>query len=159
MKIEVLQRSHNRKDFDCGQVELNRFIQQFALQHHKTGTSKTYACLDNDNQVIGFYSLASMAISFEQVDSHLTHKLPRYPIPSIVIGRFAVSKHSQGAGIGKKLLAHALRQVSLAAQIVGISFVVVHAKNDQAAAFYLALGFIALSSDPLILVLPVNEIP
>lgn len=159
MIIEALQRHHDKKTFDCGQIDLNRFIKQFALQHHKTGTSKTYVAIDQSDVVIGFYCLSSASISFDQVDSHLTYKLPRYPIPCIVIGRFAVNQGSQGQGIGKMLLAHALNQIKAVSQIVGISFVVVHAKDDKAAAFYKALGFIALSSQPLTLILPVSTIP
>lgn len=159
MKIEILQKSHDKTTFDCGQADLNRFIKQFALQHHKTGTSKTYVVLDRENAVIGFYCLSSQSIAFEYVDSHLTKKLPRYPISSIVIGRFAVAKNTQGQGIGKKLLAHALRQISITSQLIGITFVVVHAKDEKAADFYKSLGFKSSNDYPLTLILPVNDIP
>lgn len=159
MKIEILQANHNKKSFDCGQDDLNKFLKQYASQHQKSGTSKIYVALDPDEIVIGFYSLSSTSISFELVDDTLTKRLPRYPLPSIVIGRFAVDLKTQGQGVGQYLLAHALKQVSKVAEIIGINFVIVHAKDEKVASFYQRFGFISLSSHPLTLIYPVNQIP
>ena len=57
------------------------------------------------------------------------------------------------------LLAHALKQVSKVAQIIGVNFVVIHAKDQKAMEFYQRFGFISLTSNPLTLIYPVNEIP
>ena len=48
MKIEVLQAHHQKKSFNCGQDDLNKFIKQYASQHQKSGTSKTYVAIDDD---------------------------------------------------------------------------------------------------------------
>lgn len=159
MKIEILQAHHQRKKFNCGQDDLNKFIKQYASQHQKSGTSKTYVTVDHEAQVNGFYCLSSASIGFDLADTVLTKRLPRYPLPCVVIGRFAVDQTVQGQGIGKLLLAHALRQVSIVAQIIGVNFVVIHAKDQKAMMFYQRLGFIALTSNPLTLIFPVNEIP
>ena len=50
MKIEVLQAHHQKKSFNCGQDDLNKFIKQYASQHQKSGTSKTYVAIDDDAQ-------------------------------------------------------------------------------------------------------------
>ena len=47
MKIEVLQAHHQKKSFNCGQDDLNKFIKQYASQHQKSGTSKTYVAIDD----------------------------------------------------------------------------------------------------------------
>lgn len=159
MKIEILHSTHNKKDFDCGQDDLNRFLKQYASQHQKSGTSKTYVALDDVHKVLGFYCLSSTSISFELIDEALTKRLPRYPLPCVVIGRFAVDLKTQGQGIGKYLLAHALRQVAKVSQLIGVNFVVIHAKDQKAASFYKRFGFTELSSNPLTLVYPVNQIP
>ncbi|MEB3768391.1 GNAT family N-acetyltransferase [Acinetobacter sp. MD2] len=159
MKIEILQSSHDKKSFNCGQEDLNRFLKQYASQHQKSGTSKTYVALDHENKVLGFYCLSSTSISFELIDESFTKRLPRYPLPSVVIGRFAVDLTTQGQGIGKYLLAHALRQVARVSQLIGVNFVVIHAKDQKAASFYQRFGFTALSSNPLTLIYPVNQIP
>ena len=127
MKIEVLQAHHQKKSFNCGQDDLNKFIKQYASQHQKSGTSKTYVAIDDDTQQVrGFYCLSSTSIGFDGVDAVLTQRLPRYPLPCVVIGRFAVDQTAQGRGIGKVLLAHALKQVSKVAQIIGVNFIVIH---------------------------------
>ncbi len=160
MKIEVLQAHHQKKSFNCGQDDLNKFIKQYASQHQKSGTSKTYVAIDDDTQQVrGFYCLSSTSIGFDGVDAVLTQRLPRYPLPGVVIGRFAVDQTAQGRGIGKVLLAHALKQVSKVAQIIGVNFIVIHAKDQKAMEFYQRFGFISLTSNPLTLIYPVSEIP
>ena len=160
MKIEVLQAHHQKKSFNCGQDDLNKFIKQYASQHQKSGTSKTYVAIDDDTQQVrGFYYLSSTSIGFDRVDAVLIQQLPRYPLPCVVIGRFAVDQTAQGRGIGKVLLAHALKQVSKVAQIIGVNFVVIHAKDQKAMEFYQRFGFISLTSNPLTLIYPVSEIP
>ena len=160
MKIEVLQAHHQKKSFNCGQDDLNKFIKQYASQHQKSGTSKTYVDIDDDTQQVrGFYCLSSTSIGFDGVDAVLTQRLPRYPLPCVVIGRFAVDQTAQGRGIGKVLLAHALKQVSKVAQIIGVNFIVIHAKDQKAMEFYQRFGFISLTSNPLTLIYPVSEIP
>ena len=77
----------------------------------------------------------------------------------VVVERFAVDQAAQGQGVGKVLLAHALKQVSKVAQIIGVNFVVIHAKDQKAMKFYQRFGFISLTSNPLTLIYPVNEIP
>lgn len=159
MRIEVLQSYHQKKSFNCGQDDLNKFIKQYASQHQKSGTSKTYVAVDHEEQVSGFYCLSSTSIGFDLVDAVLTKRLPRYPLPCVVVGRFAVDETVQGQGIGKLLLAHALKQVSKVAQIIGVNFVVIHAKDQKAMEFYQRFGFISLTTNPLTLIFPVNEIP
>ena len=107
----------------------------------------------------GFYCLSSTSIGFDVVDTVLTKRLPRYPLPCVVVGRFSVDQTVQGRGIGKVLLAHALKQVSTVAQIIGVNFVVIHAKDKKAMEFYQRFGFISLTSNPLTLIYPVSEIP
>ncbi|MCG2609549.1 GNAT family N-acetyltransferase [Acinetobacter sp. SM34] len=159
MKIEVLQAHHQKKSFNCGQDDLNKFIKQYASQHQKSGTSKTYVAIDDDIQVKGFYCLSSISIGFDVVDTVLTKRLPRYPLPCVVVGRFAVDQTVQGRGMGKVLLAHALKQVLKVAQIIGVNFVVIHAKDQKAMEFYQRFGFISLTTNPLTLIYPVSEIP
>ena len=158
MKIEVLQVHHQKKSFNCGQDDLNKFIKQYASQHQKSGTSKAYVAIDDDAQVRGFYYLSSTSIGFDRVDTVLAKRLLRYPLPCVVVGRFAVDQATQGQGVGKVLLAHALKQVLKVTQIIGVNFVVIPAKDQKAMEFYQWFGFISLTSNPLTLIYPVNEI-
>ncbi|SFB61153.1 GNAT family N-acetyltransferase [Azotobacter beijerinckii] len=75
-----------------------------------------------------------------------------YLLPAIRLGRCAVAREYQG--LGRDMLAHALRRAVEAADIVGIAFVLVDAKHEHAARFYRQLGFVPLLERPLTLVLP-----
>ena len=101
MKIEVLQAHHQKISFNCGQDDLNKFIKQYASQHQKSGTSKTYVAIDDDLHVRGFYCLSSASIGFDVVNTVLTQRLPRYPLPCVVVGRFAVDQTVQGEELEK----------------------------------------------------------
>ena len=156
--IELLDKHHQRKSFNCGQEELNNFIELYALQQQKRQQNKTYVAYTQAQQVIGFYSLNVGAIAFEEMPVDIQKRLARYPVPTVYIGRFAVDVSYQGKGLGKELLAHALHRVCEIAAIVGVTVVAVDAKNAQAAQFYHNLGFKPLPNQPLKLFLPVTEL-
>ncbi len=62
---EPISRKHDRKAFDCGNAELNDFLQRYARQNHDPGGAKTFLAIDNtDNKaILGFYSLAPGALA------------------------------------------------------------------------------------------------
>lgn len=155
--IEPLTKRHNRKLFDCGQPDLNAFVRQFAMQQQRQGYNQGYAAM-SDGKLVGFYCLSAASLAFTDLPESQRRGLPRYPVPCVCIGRFAVAVEWQGQGLGRKLLAHALRRVLEASGIVGVSLVLVDAKNEVAAAFYASLGFMPLDDKPLTLFLPVSKI-
>lgn len=155
--IEPLVKHHNRKAFDCGQADLNAFVRQYAMQQQKQGYNQGYAALSG-GAFVGFYCLSAGSLSFTDLPERFRRGLPRYPVPCVCIGRFAVAADWQGRGLGRKLLAHALRRVLEAAGIVGVSLVLVDAKDEAAAGFYELLGFVRLDDKPLTLFLPVSQI-
>lgn len=70
----------------------------------------------------------------------------------------AVDKNYQGFGLGFDLLAHALRQIKKTAELIGVAFVVVDAKDENAKLFYQNYGFIELQNVPLKMAFPVSKI-
>jgi GNAT superfamily N-acetyltransferase len=64
----------------------------------------------------------------------------------------------QHQGLGKVLLFDALQRVAEAAEIVAVSTVIVHARNDAARRFYEHFGFDASPVDPFQLMLLVKDI-
>ena len=155
--IQPLTKTHNRKAFDCGQADLNTFVRQYAMQQQKQGYNQGYADL-LDGELIGFYCLNAASLAFTELPENIRRGLPRYPVPCVCIGRFAVAVQWQGKGLGRRLLAHALRRVLEASVIVGVSLVLVDAKNEAAALFYESLGFVRLDDQPMTLFLPVSKI-
>ncbi|OBX07975.1 hypothetical protein QV08_06250 [Gallibacterium salpingitidis] len=157
MKCEHLTNHHNRKDFHCGDENLNRFLQQFALQHSKRGIAKTHVLIDTEQPetVLGFYSLSTLHIE------HSAFPLKGYPrhllIPAILIGRLAVDCRFQGKGYSKLLLAHALHTILKLSLDTGIACVVIDAKTDELVAYYERLGF-KRTTIPYRLVLPLSTL-
>lgn len=75
------------------------------------------------------------------------------PIPMAVLGRLAVDRHRQRAGLGAALPRDAVLRTARAAAIMGIRGFLVHAISAEAKAFYERYGFAGLPSHPMTLVL------
>jgi len=149
-RIELLDRSHRRDDFDCGEESLNEFLRRYARQNDAKDISRTYVLLEEDNpDIVGYYTLCSGSVSFESMPDGKARKLPRYPIPTAHIARLAVDGARQGEKLGSLLLVDALKRILEIAGKMGICAVTVQALHDRAAAFYRAFGFQPLGDDPL----------
>lgn len=153
-----LSSDHKRPQFDCGNQVLNGYLQFYALQDMKRRVSRAYVSVSSENFIKGFYTLSASSFCFESIPESLRKKLPRYPLPAVLIGRLAVNKNFQKQGIGKHLLMDALYRIVLAEAEIGIYAAVVEAKDEQAQAFYERFGFIAFKEHPLKLFLPLSTI-
>ena len=104
-QIVPLDKSHQRKDFDCGEPSLNEFLQRYARQNEGTGISRTYVLLEEGSStIVGYYSLCTGSISFATLPDEHSRKIPKYPVPTAHIGRLAVDRTRQGQGLGPMLL-------------------------------------------------------
>ena len=83
---------------------------------------------------------------------------PHFPIPIALLARLAVDVTSQGQGVGATLLRDALSRVQAASAQVAVSAVVVHAIDEQVAAFYRRFGFRALAPTPRTLMVTIGEL-
>lgn len=123
----------------------------------RKGFGKTYVALADDGlSVAGFITLSAGQVQTAQSPLHL--KLPRYPAPTLRIGRLGVDRRQQGRAIGQQLMAFALQLALEFSQQVGLYAVVVDAKHAKAKAFYESLGFTASLDDALCLYLPVSTL-
>jgi GNAT superfamily N-acetyltransferase len=146
-RIEKLQRSHEIDAFDCGRETLNRFLARYALQNQQAGSSQSYIALEGE-EVIGYYTLVFGQVEYNDAPERLTKGLARHPVPIMLLARLAVARSRQGKGIGAGLLKDAILRTLHAADIAGIRAFAVHAKDDQARAFYERFGFSPFPSDP-----------
>jgi len=147
LRIEKLRRDHPVDAFDCGSEELNRFLIRFALPNQQANASQTYLALA-DQTVVGFYTLVVGQVTYEDAPERLTRGLARHPVPIMLLARLAVSLDWQGRGLGAGLMKDAMRRTLQAAEIAGIRAFVVHAKDNNARAFYEHFGFVASPADP-----------
>ena len=147
LRFEKLDRGHLVDAFDCGSEPLNRFLIRFALQNQQAGASRTYLVLADD-EIAGYYSLVVGQVENEGAHERLTKGLARYPVPIMLLARLAIALPWQGKGLGASLLKDAMLRTLQAADIAGIRALAVHAKDDQARAFYEHFDFISSPTDP-----------
>jgi GNAT superfamily N-acetyltransferase len=147
LRIEKLKRSHAVEDFDCGREPLNRFLIRYAYQNQQAEASTTYVALAGE-EVVGYYTLVVGEVAYEGAHERLVKGLARHPVPVMLLARLAMSTSWQGKGIGSGLLKDAMLRTVQVADIAGIRAFAVHAKDDEACAFYEHFGFTQLPSDP-----------
>ena len=159
VRVEPLGRSHARDQFDCGQPSLNDFIRALVSQYEKRNLGRTYvAVAGSEPKVLGYYTIASSALAFEALPPKIKKKLPRHPVPAVLIARLAVDRSAQGQRIGEQLLLDAFARCLELSERLGVHAVVVEAINEQARAFYEKYEFIPLLDRPLHLYQPIATI-
>jgi len=156
--VERLDSRHNRESFDCGKDLLNNFIRKLATQYRKKNLGQTYVAVGPDMRVIGYYTISTSHVDFEQVPDELRRRFPEIPIPVVLLGRLAVDNAFKGQGLGKTLLVKALRQAGELSEKIGIAAVEVHAVDEESRNFYLKYGFTELIDDRHHLYLPIKKI-
>jgi GNAT superfamily N-acetyltransferase len=155
--VEKIQAEHETESFDCGKPELNRFLQRFAFASHRAHTAQTYVVCRGLN-VVSYYSLTVGQISHSNAPARIAQGIAHYPIPLMILARLAVDKNEQGQGLGVALLKDALIRSAKAADITGIRALFVHAKDEQAIAFYEHFNFRPSPIDPQHLFLLMKDI-
>lgn len=147
LHIEKLRREHAIEDFDCGQEALNRFLVRYALQNQQAGASQTYVALAGA-EVAGYYTLVVGHVQYDGAPERLKKGLARHPVPIMLLARLAIATRWQGKGLGSGLLKDAMLRTLQAADIAGIRALAVHAKDDEAKAFYEHFDFLPSPGDP-----------
>lgn len=154
--IQPLTSAFDVSGFDCGEVSLNSFLQRHALSNDKAGLGRTFIAIEaGQTQIQGYFTLSTGSVRFDVIPDHLKKRLPKYPIPTVHIGRLAVDVRFQGKGLGETLLVEALRKAAAASSGVGVYAVDVIALHDRAKGFYLKYGFVEMLDQPLHLFLPI----
>jgi GNAT superfamily N-acetyltransferase len=137
-----LDKGHDRKQFACGQPELDDCFRRRASQDDKRNIARVFVATDDDLGVISFYSLSSFTLTIGDLPEEVGSKLPRYDaIPAALIGRLARDIRARSRGIGELLLADAVRRILGASRSVAVFAIVVEAKDAAASAFYQGFGF------------------
>jgi GNAT superfamily N-acetyltransferase len=144
-------KAQQRKDFDCGIEELNRYLQQKIGQDAKRNIAAPFVLLD-ENKIIGFYTLSASAVNVGDLPEELAKKLPKYPlIPVVLLGRLAIDKNYQRQGLGDFLLMDALKRSLRGSEQIATMAIVVDAINSSAENFYRQYGFEKLTENRLFL--------
>lgn len=128
------------KKFDCEVEALNEFLSRYVLKNDELGIGKTFVALNENNQIAGYFTLATAQVAYQEIPDDFRGKLPKYPIPALRIARLAVEKELKGKGIGKWLLAQAFIKAIHVADVMGLYFIIVDAK-ETSKSFYEHYGF------------------
>lgn len=141
---------------DCGDADLNLYLQRYARQNHESGGSKCFVAAPAGtlSRVLGFYTLSPASLDYARTPALIRKGLARYDVPVFRLGRLATDLAVQGRGLGGALLLRAAERCLLVAQEVGGVGVLIDAKNERAAAWYAGYGAVPLPDARLSLLLP-----
>jgi GNAT superfamily N-acetyltransferase len=148
---QPLSDQHQLADFESGEPSLDDWLKRRAARNQANGSSRTYVVCEGD-AVIGYYCLAAGAIGHAEAPPSLKRNRPD-PVPVLVLGRLAIHKEHHQKGIGTALLNDAIRRAMQAADIAGITALLVQAISEQARRFYLSRGFVESPIKPMTLCL------
>ena len=157
---EPLSEQHHLADFASGEPSLDDWLKRRALTNQSSGASRTfvvYAHTSKGSHVVGYYALATGAVTTEAAPGRFRRNMPN-PIPVVIPSRLAIDKRWQGKGIGRALFRDAARRIVNAADTLGIRGILVHAISEEAKAFYLALGFDPSPLEPMTLMVTLSDL-
>jgi GNAT superfamily N-acetyltransferase len=157
--FEPLGPRHDRAAFESGEAALDDYLLRQATQDIRRGTARVFVAVDPAQGVVaGYYSLSAVSFLRENPPERLAKRLPRYPVPAAILGRLAVDWRWQRRGVGALMIADAIKRLVRASQSLAIYALIVHAKNENARAFYQRMGFQAFPESPDRLFLPPEPI-
>jgi GNAT superfamily N-acetyltransferase len=158
LNIEPLNTNHDRSNFQCGVDALDMYLKKQARQDIKRHISRVFVARKSmtPKNVVGYYTLSSLSIDFKELPEKLSKKLPKHQIPAALIGRLAVSRNAQGHGVGRMLLADAIKRTLSISDEIAIYAMIVDAIDKKAQGFYEQFGFIHISDDSHRLFLPLK---
>jgi GNAT superfamily N-acetyltransferase len=154
MLVLQLNDRHDRKEFDCGDAELNGWFAQVARQHKEKRISSTFVAVADgpSTEVLGFYAVSLAELLNTNLPVQYRKRLPT-KLPVFRLGRLATAKSHERKGIGEYMLFDAIDRLTHIAKDVGGIGLVVNAK-PSAVGFYNRYGFEQMADHPLNLFLP-----
>ena len=143
----LLSEAHDGSTFECGEAVLDDWLRQRAWNNLQAAASRTYvACQAGSQRIAGYFALSMGQILAQEVAGPMRRNMPRH-IPAVMLGRLAIDRAWQGKGLGRALIADAVRRSLRASSEVSARLVIVHAISPAAEAFYLHHGFTRLPVD------------
>ena len=156
--LERLVKSHPRSKFNSGQPQVDEWIRTKALQHFEKRLSTTQVLLDEEGRIAGYYTLAMGQIDFADLTQEYARKLPRRMLPVAVLAWLGIDFSYQGKGLGRLLLAQALRDCYEASHSFAFVAVILDCVDDVAKAFYQHFDFKELPGYPYRLFLTASQL-
>ena len=152
IRIEPLGQHHDRAAFVCSKEHLTKYFngtnspRPTIDRDIKNGLVRPFVMIDERNEaVIGYFTLSNQSIPKESLPSRIANKLGYSQIPTMLLGRMAISVQFEGNGLGTGLLLAALyKTYSLTDGGKGCYAVVLDAGDDDLVKWYSKRGFISV---------------
>src|SRR5262249_44821036 len=116
--------------------------------HQEKHLSVTRVLLDEGGAIAGYYTLATGQVDFGDLPAEIAKRLPRRTLPVAVLAWLGVSEPRHRQGLGRLLLAQALRACDEAGKTFAFVAVILDCLNDAALAFYRRYDFEPLPGHP-----------
>ena len=157
---EAIGRHHDRRNFDCGDADLNAYLRRYARQNHESGGAKTFVAVPSlePDRILGSYTISPRAVRCARVPARLTRKPGRDDVPVFRLGHLAVDRSIQGQGLGGDLLVAAGERALAVAEEIGSVALAIDAENEATARWYERFGALPLLDDPSKRILPLSVI-
>lgn len=159
-------RSVNVKQFDCGKSAINTYLRRYAAKNMALNLNRTFVLLNPDTQastkqrIAAYYTLAHQTVARADIPVH--DRLPRYPVPVILLAQLAVDLNFHGRGLGAKTLIHALRhafRISTTPNGIPSAGIALDVLDQDALKFYSHFDFFAPMVDkPMKLFVPMESL-
>jgi GNAT superfamily N-acetyltransferase len=152
---------HDREGFASGSSKYDNFLKITATRFVREGDGRIYVAVERGSpQVIGYYAIAPHAIDAASLDAADRKRVPgNYDrIAAFILAMMAVDGRFQGRGLGTLLLADAFGRCIAAAEITGGRFIVLDAEDERAKSLYSRVGFQALASDPMRMIISIRKV-
>ena len=155
--LRKLEPSDVRKGFDSGAPELDTWLDRYASQNQRANNATTYVSVVGD-RVVAYYAITVAGVSKELVPAPVAKQAPAQ-VPCLLLARLAVDRQWGGQGLGAALLVDAMRRAVQISNTAGLRALLIHARDDDARAFYKHLGnFLDSPADPLHLMITIKDI-
>ena len=166
VRLEPLERRHERGAFDCGETAVTNCLRRVALTAQEAMRAATKVAVSPalPARILGCFTLVAIKI----VDAELPDDLARRfkvrnlsnGTPAILLAQLGVERNMQGSGRGTFLLRHAMRHALSGALEVGGVALVVDALNADIPAWYTKCvpDIRPLTDDGLRLILPMRTL-
>ncbi|MCF6317897.1 MAG: GNAT family N-acetyltransferase [Proteobacteria bacterium] len=145
--VTLNKKIHDRASFDCGEPELNLFLQTKAAKHMQIGISKTLVmsvitAKDKvKSPICSYYTISPSSIKRQTLPKNIGKKFPHYPVPVFLIAQLAVDKNYQGQKLGRITLVKALEYLWCVNAEMPAYAVIVDCLTDDLIKFYTKFGF------------------
>jgi len=159
-------RTINVRTFDCGKEAINVYLRRYAAKNTALNLNRTfvlpYSTEDSSEkaQVAAYYTLAHQTLVREELPD--PSRLPRYPVPVILLAQLGIDQRFHRQGLGAKTLVYALRhayQIANNPRGLPAMGVVLDVLDQDALAFYQSFDFfLPLTDNPMKLFVPMASL-